>query len=248
MDSMGNKIIKIANKTLNAVIALVVLIVLTYSLLGLWDIYMIYRGANNSDIISSFKPKGTVDDELSFVELQKINPDVCAWLTIDDTKIDYPVVQGKTNMEYINKAVDGSFSLSGSIFLDYRNKRDFKDDYSLIYGHHMEGEMMFGSLVSFLEEDFFHKHQKGTLYRSDGTKTIEIFACVESDAYDTVLFQPIGSDKASRQTLLHRIQEKAVQYRDISLQENEDIIGLSTCYNTKTNGRILVFGRLTESQ
>lgn len=245
MDSIGNKIVKIANKFLNVVIALVIFIVLTYSLLGLWDIYMIYKGANNSDLIATYKPTGK-DDELSFAELQKINSDVCGWLSIDDTKIDYPIVQGKTNMEYINKAVDGSFSLSGSIFLDYRNKRDFNDDYCLVYGHHMEGEMMFGSLVSFLKPDFFNNHLKGTLYQSDGTKTIEIFACVESDAYDTVLFQPIGSDMTSKQSLLKRIREKAVQYRDISLNENDHIIGLSTCYNTKTNGRILVFGKLIE--
>src|SRR3712207_1882877 len=121
---IGTKALKIANKVLNAVIALVIFIVLTYSLLGLWDIYMIYKGASNSDIITTYKPTGKNDD-ISFAELQKINSDVCGWITISDTNIDYPIVQGKTNMEYINKAVDGSFSLSGSIFLDYRNKRDF---------------------------------------------------------------------------------------------------------------------------
>lgn len=243
MDDRVNKAVKIANRVLNAVIALVVIIVLLYSLLGLWDIYSIYRGAGNSDIIASYKPKGK-DDKLSFAELQEINPEVCAWLTIDDTKIDYPVVRGDTNMEYINKAVDGSFSLSGSIFLDYRNKVDFSDDYSLVYGHHMEGEMMFGSLVSFLSEDFFEKHQKGTLYLPNTTRAIEVFACVESDAFDMVLFQQVGSGKASKQRLLEHIRKKAVQQRDIFLEENDDIIGLSTCYNTKTNGRILVFGLL----
>lgn len=245
MERVGTTILKIANKVLNAVIALVIFIVLTYSLLGLWDIYTIYKGANNSDLIATYKPTGK-NDELSFAELQKINADVCGWITISDTKIDYPIVQGKTNMEYINKAVDGNFSLSGSIFLDYRNKRDFNDDYSLVYGHHMEGDMMFGSLVSFLDKDFFNNHLKGTLYQTNSTKTIEIFACVESDAYDTVLFQPIGNDTTSKQSLLKRIKEKAVQYRDVSLNENDHIIGLSTCYNTKTNGRILVFGRLIE--
>lgn len=45
-----------------------------------------------------------------------INKDVAGWITIDDTHIDYPVVQGKDDMEYINKDVYGEFSLSGSIF------------------------------------------------------------------------------------------------------------------------------------
>ena len=54
-----------------------------------------------------------------------INKDVAGWITIDDTHIDYPVVQGKDDMEYINKDVYGEFSLSGSIFLSCMNKKDF---------------------------------------------------------------------------------------------------------------------------
>ena len=44
-----------------------------------------------------YKPAGKTDESPSLQELQKINPDVCAWLTVDGTKIDYPVVQGETN-------------------------------------------------------------------------------------------------------------------------------------------------------
>ena len=57
-----------------------------------------------------------MDESPSLQELQKINPDVCAWLTVDGTKIDYPVVQGETNLEYINQDIYGEFALSGSIF------------------------------------------------------------------------------------------------------------------------------------
>ena len=51
----------------------------------------------------------------------KLNKDVVGWITIFDTHISYPVVQGKDNQEYLNKDVFGKFSFSGSIFLDYRN-------------------------------------------------------------------------------------------------------------------------------
>ena len=67
----------------------------------------------------------------------KLNKDVVGWITIFDTHISYPVVQGKDNQEYLNKDVFGKFSFSGSIFLDYRNACDFTDSYSIIYGHHM---------------------------------------------------------------------------------------------------------------
>ena len=57
--------------------------------------------------MAKFKPDA--DDPLSFEELLKLNPDVIGWITIDKTHIDQPIVQGKDDLEYINKAADGSF-------------------------------------------------------------------------------------------------------------------------------------------
>lgn len=77
-------------------------------------------------------------------------------MTIDDTNIDYPVMQGEDNNEYLNKDPFGNYALSGSIFLDRRNNPEFKDYYSLIYGHHMEHGMMFGAIDEYLNEDYFN--------------------------------------------------------------------------------------------
>ena len=76
------------------------------------------------------KPVKGRDANPSLQDLQKINADVCGWLTIDDTGIDYPVVRGKDDMEYINKDVYGNFALSGSIFLSSANQPDFTDPYT----------------------------------------------------------------------------------------------------------------------
>ena len=237
------KYIKAADKSLNYVIGFLICILLLYSGLGLWDAYSIYKGAENSEMIYKYKPSGGKENP-SLQQLQKINPDVIGWLTVDDTKIDYPVVQGETNMEYINKAVDGSFSLSGSLFLDYRNEKDFNDFYSLIYGHHMEGEVMFGSLPDFQEEAFFEQHTSATVFLPDSTKKIEIFACVHTDAYDSIVFNPKRNDAKEREEVLNRIKEKAIQYRDTKWKQGDKLIGMSTCYDTTTNGRIIVFGRI----
>lgn len=75
--------------------------------------------------MAKFKPDA--EDPLSFAELLKINPDVIGWITIDDTHIDQPVVQGKDDLEYINKGPDGSFTLAGAIFLSSLDKPDFGD-------------------------------------------------------------------------------------------------------------------------
>ncbi len=65
------------------------------------------------------------DGGTSFEELRKINPDVCGWITLDHTKIDYPILQGEDNLTYINTDVYGDFALSGSIFLDSGCDRNF---------------------------------------------------------------------------------------------------------------------------
>ncbi|MCR5793722.1 MAG: class B sortase, partial [Solobacterium sp.] len=67
-------------------------------------------------------------------------------LVIDDTGIDFPVMQGSDNTEYLTKDPDGNYSVCGSVFLDCRNSADLSDPYNLVYGHHMRGQYMFGAL------------------------------------------------------------------------------------------------------
>ena len=76
----------------------------------------------------------------SFGLLVARNPEVVAWLTLEDTGVDYPVTQGKNNQKYINTSALGEFSLSGAIFADARNAPDFSDTLTILYGHNMTGE------------------------------------------------------------------------------------------------------------
>jgi sortase B len=235
---------------LNKAIALVLVLALLYGGFGLWDTWMIYDGASLDSELLKYKPTITTDTDApnpTLSDLQQINEDVCAWLTVDDTNIDYPVVQGENNVEYLNQAVDCSFSLSGSIFLDYRNDRDFTDFYSLIYGHHMAGDVMFGEIPNFLEEDYFQSHTTGSLCTPEHTYFITWFACVETTAYDTKLFLPsVYTSRESEEELLEYIEETATQYRDIGVTASDQLVALSTCEEATTDGRVLLIGRLSK--
>ena len=131
-----------------------------------------------------------------FAELRALNPDVCGWLTLDGTRIDFPVVQGADNMVYVNTDVYGDFSLSGAIFLDSRCPADFTAPYSIVYGHHIEDGGMFGDIVQFTQSDYFAAHTTGTLITDDTAYNIALFACVRADAYDPVLYDPAQSPDA----------------------------------------------------
>lgn len=92
-----------------------------------------------------------------------MNPDVCGWLTLDHTKIDYPVVQGTDNFEYLEKDVLGNPSVAGSIFLDAKSDRNFHDFYTVIMGHHMQGRKMFGVLFIYRCFISLKKYNRDTL-------------------------------------------------------------------------------------
>ena len=75
---------------------------------------------------------------IDFDALKKINPDVVSWITIPDTNIDYPLLQGKDNNQYLHKDMEGRDSAAGAIFLDHGDKADLSSRHNIIYGHHMK--------------------------------------------------------------------------------------------------------------
>ena len=85
-------------------------------------------------------------------------------------------------MDYVNRDVYGDFSLSGAIFLDSRCAADLTDPYTVIYGHHMDNSAMFGDVARFAEADYFAAHPAGSISLPDAAYTIELFACVVTDA------------------------------------------------------------------
>ena len=246
---VAEKLLRIANRSMNLFVACLMTVLFLYGGYSLWDTWRIYHSALPDQDLMKLKPVKGEDTNPSLQDLQKINADVCAWLTVDDTGIDYPVVRGKDDMEYINKDVYGNFALSGAIFLQSANQPDFSDPYNLIYGHHMSNGAMFGDVVEFADEEYFATHQTGTLYLPEKTCAITFFACVEADAMDSQIYGYIGEPDTNgqMQQLLQYVQEHAVQYRDIGVTPQDSVIALSTRAESATNGRVIVFGKLQET-
>ena len=170
----------------------------------------------------------------------EISADCAARLVIDGTSIDYPVMQGRDNREYLNKDPYGNFALSGSVFLDFRCSRDFTDAYSLIYGHHMDHGAMFGALDAFADPDYFAAHSTGTLFTADErTLRVTLFAFAELEATAEEVFAPTENDGP-----LRLLRERASIWYEID--EDARIVGLATCKSPDSLTRICVFGVLTE--
>lgn len=242
------KAARIGNWILSLMAMILIVLMISYGGYSLWDSYMINQGAFLGSDLLKYKPVESGDGgqvNYSLEELLVLNPDTRGWLTIDDTHIDYPVVQGETDMDYINTDIFGEFSLSGSIFLSCLNSPDFSDSYNLVYGHHMDNGGMFGDVMEFLDQEYFDTHQTGTLFLPESTWKIQLFACIETDSYDNLIYN-VGPDYQTGE-LLDYLKSSSTQYRDIGVTTEDKLISFSTCKDAETNGRAILFGRLEEN-
>lgn len=238
-------IIKVADALVSLLIVLCFLPVLLYGAYAIWDSEQIYKQADQS-VYQTYRPVSAVGE--SFAELQEINPEVFGWLMVDGTNIDYPLVQAETNSKYVNTDVNGEFSLAGSIFLDCRNDNTFSDVNSVIYGHHMQKDVMFSGLERFADQDYFDAHPYGKVFYTNAWHKIEFFAFVNADAYDSVMFNTELSGSEGHQIYLDYVREHAGIFLDLSFTPEDHYIALSTCADTSTNGRYILVGRIVNDQ
>lgn len=242
-------------KALNSIISVLLVIVLAaagcYSAYALYDNARIYSdaGAVQEELLA-LKPSGTTAEEVSasFEELLAINSDVCAWLTLDGTAIDYPILQGENNLSYINTDVYGDFALSGSIFLDSACSPDLTDSYSLIYGHHMDQNKMFGDLDLYKEEAFFNENTTGSLILPDRSYKLEIFAYLLEPASEAAIFSP-GQWQADISGLVSFAQQNAVFLHEDTIhqllqEEHPQVLALSTCSSEYTDARTVILAAM----
>lgn len=236
------RVVRTCDHLANLAALILILLMLLYSGYSVWYTHSLTNGSFLSDEIAMYRPDGT---DPTLADLKEANPDVRAWLTIDDTSIDYPVVQGEDNWEYLSKDVLGEFSMAGSVFLDSANEADFSDPYNIVYGHHIEGGAMFSDVLEFRDASFFNAHETGILWLIDRGFRIEIFACAEADGRDEVIYQdPHIVTRQQLPELAKQIMSRSLRTRPMELTENDTLIALSTCENAEGFERVLIFGRL----
>lgn len=247
-------ILRVCNAAVNLAAVLALLLCGSYGAYALWDNEQVLTAASDvqADMLrlkpSAVQPEGEPDNSAAFGELRKINPDVCGWITMEGTNIDFPVLHGENNMLYINRDVYGNFSLAGSIFLDSRNAPSFSEAYTLLYGHHMADGNMFGDLDKYKEAGFFSEHRTGTLILPDATYALEVLSCMLVSASDKTIFDP-ESAQTSIGPLLDHAREKAIRFHEDALEQARNardtkLIALSTCSSEYTDARTIVLARV----
>ena len=234
-------LIRIIDRIIDDCIAIVLIIIVLFGIYAASDLYSMY----NLAAVQSERHRYTEDGE----EKQETKPYLdskVGYITIDGTSIDYPVMQGENNLTFLNTDPYGDYSVLGSIFMDCRNRPDFSDQYSLLYGHHMEYGVMFGALDKYLKDGYLMKHPYGTLTidRTGEKKKIVLFAVMEAPATNKAVFAPTENDDMN----IKYIKQHALFYFPENKPEKGDtILALSTCKFPDSADRTIVFGALKQS-
>jgi len=241
--NVGKIIVGGLDRVVDFITLLLILLILLFGFYSLWDSHSVYAAADAANF-KVYKP--SVDNSMSFEELQKRNPDVFAWLNVYNTHIDYPVVHYSDDVKYLNTDALGNYNLAGAVFLDCDNNIHFTDFNSIIYGHHMDQKEMFGELTDFDEESFFDSHRYGSLWYDGEEHGLELFAYIPADAYDETLYTVAVEEPEKQQKYLDNIYSKAKYSRVADVTVNDRIVLLSTCSSYETNGRAILAGKITE--
>ena len=243
MKKTAKFIVKIIDHMVNLTALLLVLMTMFLSCYMLWDSNQVYQAADAKNY-EAYIP--TEKHTKSFEELQKINPDIIGWIRMNETNINYPLLQAEDDDTYMNTDAEGRYSLSGAIFLHCANKPDFSDFNNIIYGHHMEKHMMFGDVGLFTEKKYFDEHPYGNLFFDGKDHGIEFYALLQADAYNETLFSVCADTSETRQAYLQEIEANAIYRRNIKITENDHLVLLTTCTSEMTNGRNILVGKLTD--
>lgn len=242
-------ILKCCQLAVDLTVTLALLLCGSFGAYALWDNEQVLTSASDVQAeLLRWKPVAAAEEEAcpdnseAFAQLRKINPDVCGWITMDGTGIDFPVLQGENNMSYISRDVFGNFSLAGSIFLDSRDDPAFGESYALLYGHHMADGNMFGDLDKYKEETFFAEHSTGQLILPEKTYRLEVAACLVVPASEKRIFDP-EQVRQSLDSWRGYIREEAVWLREEMLSEGQ-YLALSTCSTEFTDARTVVLARM----
>ena len=210
------------------IIKIVLIIVMIVSLINIITWYI--ENTKTKNISNRAKKYIDIDNNID-PNIKEINKDIIGWLIVDNTNIDYPIVQANNNEYYLNHNLDKEYSSAGWIFMDSRNSLD--DQNLIIYGHHRRDGSMFGSI------DNLFKYKEGK---------IQLIIENESHIYNIFSIYITEKNYNYRERNYININKKIQEFKNRSIKEynveikgKHQIITLSTCDNDNNN-RIVVQG------
>lgn len=182
--------------------------------------------------------------EKVFSTLQEINKDTVGWLTVNNTRIDYPVVQAKDNDYYLKRDYYQNKNRHGWIFMDYRNNPDELNENTIIYGHNLANQTMFGTLRYALNSYWYKKsaNQIITFNTPNENMKFQIFSIYTIPTTNDYLDITFPTTDAY-QAYIDLVKGRSIYDFNIEVTTGDKILTLSTCANGNDK-RLVIHAKL----
>lgn len=251
---MKDKSTKKTGKPLRIVCILVMIVLLCVIGYCVYNIVVIQKEYNESedafravaDLVvkkidaPSEEKKAELDIEIDFDELNRQNKDIFAWIYCADTPLNYPVVKGKNNDQYLRHLIDGRYNNSGTLFLDAANSKDLSDAHSFIFGHNMKNGTMFACLLDYSKSGYYEAHPNIYLLTKDANYRLEVFSAYKTTDGDSESYNRDFERSDDMSAYFASLKSRSDFTCDISYEKGDKILTLSTCEYSRASGRYVV--------
>ena len=222
---------------LNLILYIILLSILIYSGIKIFKWYK--DKTNNNKIVEQIKSTVIVEGKnegenkeeytVNFNKLKEQNNETIAWLKVNNTNVEYPVVKGTNNSFYLNHSFDKSNNSAGWIFADYRNKFDNTDKNIIIYGHNMRDSSMFGSMKNILNSDWYEneKNTDITLYTENEKCIYKVFSIYKIENEDYYIKTEFKNDNEFEK-FIKTLKKRSIKDFSVDVSKDDDILTLST--------------------
>ena len=219
------------------IIELIFLILLVYSSINIFKWYN--NNKENKQIINEIAESVTINEDtneekkykINFEELKQKNSDTVAWLKVENTNIEFPIVQANNNSYYLTHNFDKKYNVAGWIFADYKNKLDGTDRNIVVYGHNMRDNSMFGSLKDVITEEWYNNEENKyiTFVTENEYQRYQVFSVYQIKTEDYYIQTEFKSNEFTE--FIDTITKRSKKDFGINVSKEDTILTLSTCAN-----------------
>lgn len=242
----------------NYIMRKIVYTIITILLIGLVLIssYLIFKEKKQNE-----KQENTFEDLIEIVEenienqeerkidinkLYEENKDIVGWLKIDNTTINYPIMQNINDPNYyLRRDFYKNYSSYGTPYM--AKQCNLNSDNIVIYGHHMKNNKMFGELKKYKSKDFYNNHKIITFTTLEKEYSYEIFAVFKTTVYTKNTFRYYENinfeNKKMYNDFINICKDKSLYQTGIEIKDKEKLITLSTCEYSNKNSRLVIVAR-----
>ena len=187
------------------------------------------------------------EDVVNFAALIAKNPEIKAWITLDDTAVDLPVVHTTDNSFYLTHRFDEKKNKLGTPFIDAGNTGEFADRNTVIYGHAVRSGAMLGALWEYENPNYYQRHTEMKLYLPDGRQwTLAVFACARVSGVRSEVPVSFASD-ADFVTMVEDLRASSAFSSAVKVDATDRLVTFCVVSPDGGEERLLVCCKIVES-